>query len=46
MVARREGDAAWPGPVWGAGQRQPYVASVREALVSSLRKGLDELPAP
>ena len=46
VVARREGDAAWPGPVWGAGQRQPYVASVREALVSSLRQGLDGFPAP
>ncbi len=37
VVARREGDAAWPGPVWGAGVREPYVASAREALVSSLR---------
>ena len=46
VVARREGDAAWPGPVWGAGTRQPYVASAREALVSSLRKGLDGFPAP
>lgn len=44
VVARREGDAAWPGPVWGAGQRQPYVASAREALVSSLRQGLDGFP--
>mgnify|MGYP005756135171 FL=1 len=46
VVARREGDAAWPGPVWGAGQRQPYVASRREALVSSLRQGLDGFPGP
>ena len=40
VVARREGDAAWPGPVWGAGTRQPYVAQAREALVSSLRAHL------
>ena len=24
IVARREGDAAWPGPVWGHGMREPY----------------------
>lgn len=46
VLARQEGDAAWPGPVWGAGQRQPYVASARDALVSSLRHGLDTFPGP
>lgn len=24
VVARRSGDAAWPGPVWGSGQRIAY----------------------
>ena len=24
VVARRQGDPAWPGPVWGAGQPLPY----------------------
>jgi diadenosine tetraphosphate (Ap4A) HIT family hydrolase len=24
VIARRSGDAAWPGPVWGAGQRIGY----------------------
>jgi diadenosine tetraphosphate (Ap4A) HIT family hydrolase len=24
VVARSEGDAIWPGPVWGYGQREPY----------------------
>jgi len=24
VVARREGDAAWPGPVWGVGEARPY----------------------
>lgn len=24
VVGRREGDAAWPGPVWGAGTRRSY----------------------
>ena len=42
VVARREGDAAWPGPVWGSGPRQPYPDAAREALVSSLREGLDD----
>ena len=46
VLARQDGDAAWPGPVWGAGQRQPYVASARDALVSSLRHGLGEFPGP
>ncbi|HBD20937.1 MAG TPA: diadenosine tetraphosphate hydrolase [Arenimonas sp.] len=44
VVARQEGDAAWPGPVWGAGARQPYVAERRTALLSSLRQGLGEFP--
>ncbi len=25
-VARRQGDAAWPGPVWGSGAAVPYGA--------------------
>jgi len=40
VVARSEGDAAWPGPVWGSGARVPYLADRREALLSSLRQGL------
>lgn len=44
VVARQEGDAAWPGPVWGAGARQPYVAEQRVALLSSLRQGLGGFP--
>lgn len=44
VVARQEGDEAWPGPVWGAGTRRPYPPAEREALVSSLRKGLGEVP--
>lgn len=40
VVARSEGDAAWPGPVWGSGARVPYAADRREALLSLLRQGL------
>lgn len=36
VVARREGDAAWPGPVWGSGAAEPYVAPARERLVDAL----------
>jgi diadenosine tetraphosphate (Ap4A) HIT family hydrolase len=31
VVGRREGDAAWPGPVWGSGQSQPYTEAIAEA---------------
>ncbi|MBP0438473.1 HIT domain-containing protein [Tianweitania sediminis] len=24
VIARTEGDSAWPGPVWGHGPREPY----------------------
>ena len=41
VVARSEGDAAWPGPVWGSGAREPYLPDRRDALVSSLRQRLD-----
>ena len=34
VVARTEGDAAWPGPVWGSGAAVPYGD---EVLASMLR---------
>jgi diadenosine tetraphosphate (Ap4A) HIT family hydrolase len=37
VVARRERDAAWPGPVWGQGPAQPYSPAAREALITRLR---------
>jgi diadenosine tetraphosphate (Ap4A) HIT family hydrolase len=40
LVARRRGDDAWPGPVWGHGQPQPYdldeLASMRDHLLARL----------
>lgn len=36
-VVRQDGDPAWPGPVWGFGQRVPYEAQAREAMVTRLR---------
>jgi diadenosine tetraphosphate (Ap4A) HIT family hydrolase len=40
VVARREGDAAWPGPVWGRGPAEPYVDDARAVLVERLRGAL------
>ncbi len=40
VVARSEGDAAWPGPVWGLGATVAYEQSVKDALVEKLRAGL------
>jgi diadenosine tetraphosphate (Ap4A) HIT family hydrolase len=38
VVARMEGDAAWPGPVWGSGAAVPYAVDERDALVTALRR--------
>ena len=37
VVARREGDAAWPGPVWGHGPAQRYTQEARDGLIARLR---------
>ena len=43
LVARRVGDAAWPGPVWGAGQAQPYDAAARARMLAALVPALPGL---
>ncbi len=40
VVARREGDAAWPGPVWGSGRAQPYAETALAARQDALRHQL------
>lgn len=40
VIARFEGDAAWPGPVWGKGERQPYAPAARDDLAARLRRRL------
>lgn len=40
VVARSEGDANWPGPIWGFGQAEPYSDEERSALVTRLQKAL------
>lgn len=36
VVARREGDAAWPGPVWGHGPAHHYLPDARDKLLADL----------
>lgn len=38
IVARRECDAAWPGPVWGCGKPQRYTPTARGAWIEKLRR--------
>ncbi|WP_243039903.1 HIT domain-containing protein [Dyella sedimenti] len=40
VVARREGDAAWPGPVWGSGTATPYEADVLARMLERLQSAL------
>ena len=43
VLARDDGDAAWPGPVWGAGAPVRYRDDERLALVAGLRDHLASL---
>ncbi len=36
VVARFVGDAAWPGPVWGAGKAAPYASEAAQERVRAL----------
>ena len=40
VVARNEGDANWPGPVWGHGARQPYGDRAREFFANRITAAL------
>lgn len=40
VVARTEGDAAWPGPVWGSGRALPYEEAPLAARLAALRQAL------
>jgi len=42
VIARFSSDAAWPAPVWGAGDGQAYAPDELETVVSRLRAGLFE----
>ena len=38
VIGRRQGDPAWPGPVWGRGEAQPYEPDAQSTLVATLRE--------
>ena len=40
VVARFEGDANWPGPVWGFGSAEPYEDGKRDEFTVKLREAL------
>ena len=40
VVARKTGDAAWPGPVWGFGQAVPYKTEAQRILVAEFLNAL------
>ena len=40
IVARKDGDFAWPGPVWGKGEAVAYEPAARDALVAQLVNSL------
>jgi diadenosine tetraphosphate (Ap4A) HIT family hydrolase len=37
LLARYQTDAAWPQPVWGRGEREPYAVDARDRRIASLR---------
>ncbi|MGO7021618.1 HIT domain-containing protein [Rhizobium leguminosarum] len=39
-IARFEGDANWPGPVWGFGRAEPYEDGKRDEFIAKLREAL------
>ena len=40
VVGRRPDDAAWPGPVWGAGSAETYADEMLERAVAAARRAL------
>lgn len=39
VIARFEGDEAWPGPVWGVGLARPYAVEAAAQLIARLAHG-------
>ncbi|NKB51509.1 MAG: HIT domain-containing protein [Rhizobiaceae bacterium] len=44
VIARSEGDANWPGPVWGHGQAEKYDQTQVDELVGKLKENLFDTP--
>jgi diadenosine tetraphosphate (Ap4A) HIT family hydrolase len=41
VVARFEGDFAWPGPVWGAGKAEAYAPEAAKERLAALRAAFE-----
>jgi len=46
VLARSEGDAAWPAPAWGSGPAIRYPAEQRQRLVEQLRRHMADATGP
>ncbi|MEY1663124.1 HIT family protein [Isoalcanivorax beigongshangi] len=42
VIARRQDDACWPGPVWGQGEPQPYPTGQLPPWLPGLRERLSQ----
>ncbi len=40
VIARETTDPAWPGPVWGVGERRPYGQASAHARIEAVRAAL------
>lgn len=40
VVARNEGDANWPGPIWGFGTAVPYDDHAKQAFLKALNEAI------
>ncbi len=41
VVARNEGDPAWPGPIWGFGSAVPYEEQAKQAFLKALNEAIE-----
>ncbi|MBB3612940.1 HIT family protein [Rhizobium sp. BK602] len=42
VIARFEGDANWPGPIWGHGKAEPYTDEDMNDFIAKLRDTLSQ----
>ena len=40
VIGRAEGDVAWPGPIWGVGETEPYAADELARVCAAARVAL------
>lgn len=41
VIARQANDAAWPRPVWGIGEREPYATDALSKRLAAMRRALE-----